>query len=101
MSFSVSSSMCSFPLSQLLSRSGDSTTAPMQKSAEEDFLEIAKKSPLERMRDKIMEDMKVSDESLAHMSAEQRTAVEDEIKRRIMESLQESTEAGQVVDKEA
>jgi len=97
MSFSISANMRSFPLASQLG-----STSPFKlKSAEEEFLEIAKKSPLERMRDKIMEDMKVDQDSIAKMSPEQQQAVEDEIKRRVMEALQASTDSGQVVDKKA
>ncbi len=99
MSLSISASMRSFPLSnQLSTKSGE----PVQpKTAEEEFLEIARKSPLERLRDKILEDMKTSEEALAQMAPEERQAVEDEIKRRMMEALQGSSEAGAVVDKTA
>jgi TPP-dependent pyruvate/acetoin dehydrogenase alpha subunit len=97
MSLSISTTMRSFPLSTQLG--GTSQLKP--KSAEEEFLEIAKKSPLERLRDKILEDMKTSEADLAQMEPEARTTVEDEIKRRMLEALQGSTEAGAVLDKTA
>lgn len=97
MSLSISATMRSFSLASQVS--GMSQLKP--KSAEEEFLEIAKKSPLERLRDKILEDMKTSEADLAQMEPEARTAVEDEIKRRMLEALQGSTEAGQMVDKSA
>lgn len=100
MSLSVTSSMRSFRLSELLSTKGG-TPAPIQPSAEDQFLEIAKKSPLERLRDKILEDMKTSEEAIAQMEPEARTAMEDEIKRRMLEALQGSGESGAVVDKTA
>ena len=96
MSLSVSASMRSFPLSNLLGPDATSKLAP--RTAEEEFLEIAQKSPLERLRDKILEDMKMSEGDLAQMDPEARTAVEDEIKRRMMEALQASTDQGKVVD---
>jgi TPP-dependent pyruvate/acetoin dehydrogenase alpha subunit len=99
MSLSVSASMRSFPLSNLLSAKSGEPVQP--KTAEEEFLEIARKSPLERLRDKILADMKTSEEALAQMGPEARTAVEDEIKRRMMEALQASKETGAVVDKSA
>lgn len=99
MSLSVQSSMRSFPLSDLLSAKGGSPLLP--KTAEEDFLEIARKSPLERLRDKILEDMKMSEGDIAKMDPEARAAVEDEIKRRMMEALEASTDTGKVVDKTA
>ncbi|KQX35557.1 hypothetical protein ASD04_12230 [Devosia sp. Root436] len=100
MSFSVSANMRSFPLSN--QRLGTSDSSPLQpKSPEEEFLELAKKSPLERLRDKILEDMKTSEADLAQMEPEARQVVEDEIKRRMMEALQAGNEAGKVVDKTA
>ena len=99
MSLSVQSSMRSFPLSDLLSAKGSSPL--LTKTAEEEFLEVAKKSPLERLRDKILEDMKMSEGDLAQMDPEARAAVEDEIKRRMMQALQASTDTGAVVDKTA
>ena len=99
MSFSVTSSMRSFALGDLLSAKGGSQFQP--KGAEEEFLEIAKKSPLERLRDKILEDMKTSEGDLAQMQHEERQAVEDEIKRRMLEALQGSADTGAVVDKTA
>ena len=97
MSISISASMRSFPLPSQLG--GPSPSQP--KTAEQEFLEIARKSPLERLRDKILEDMKLSESDLAQMEPDARTAVEDEVKRRMMEALQGSNEAGAMVDKTA
>lgn len=96
MSLSISAIMRSPPLTHL-----SSTSALKPGSAEEEFLEIAKKSPLERLRDKVLEDMKVSESDLARMEPEARSAIEDEIKRRMLEALQGTSEAGAVVDKTA
>jgi hypothetical protein len=93
--------MRSFPLSNLLSAKGGDNSPVQPKTAEDEFLEIARKSPLERLRDKILEDMKMSQEDVAKMTPEDRQVVEDEIKRRMMEALQGSSEAGAVVDKTA
>ena len=101
MSFSVSSNMRSFPLSNLLGAKGGDNAQVQPTTAEEEFLEIARKSPLERLRDKILEDMKKSQEDVARMTPEDRQVVEDEIKRRMMEALQASTETGAVIDKTA
>ena len=98
MSFSISANMRSFPLTSQQSGS----PSPLQpRSAEDEFLEIARKSPLERLRDRILADMKTTEEALAQMDPEGRQAVEDEIKRRMQEALQASTETGAVVDKTA
>ena len=99
MSLSVSASMRSFPLSNLLGPDATSKLTP--RTAEEEFLEIAQKSPLERLRDKILEDMKMSEADVAGMTPDDRQVVEDELKRRMMEALQASTETGAVVDKTA
>lgn len=104
MSFSISESLRSFPrpLSGQLKAEPEHFKAPLEATGiEQQFLEIARKSPLERMRDKIMEDMKLSDDSLAQMDTETRTAVEDEVKRRMMETLGASTDTGQLIDKSA
>lgn len=98
MSLSVSASMRSYPLPARLG----SGSGPLQaRTLEEEFLEIARKSPAERLRDRILEDIKTSEADLAAMSAEERQVVEDEIRRRMMEALQASTETGRVVDKTA
>jgi TPP-dependent pyruvate/acetoin dehydrogenase alpha subunit len=99
MSLSVTASMRSFPLGETLSSRGSGQLQP--RTAEAEFLEIAKKSPLERLRDKILEDMKTSEGDLAQMQPEERQAVEDEIKRRMLEALQGSADTGAVVDKTA
>jgi TPP-dependent pyruvate/acetoin dehydrogenase alpha subunit len=99
MSPSVSANMRSFPLSNL--RGADATSKLGPKSAEEEFFVVARKSPLERLRDKILEDMKTSEEAIAQMEPEARTAMEDEIKRRMLEALQGLSEAGAMVDKTA
>lgn len=100
MALSIVSSMRSFPLSKLLSQKGG-TPGPLQNTAEAEFLEIAKKSPLERLRDKIIADMRTSEGDLAQMEPEARQAVEDEIKRRMLEALQGSADTGAAVDKTA
>ena len=70
-------------------------------TAEQEFLEISQKSPIERLRDKSLDDMKTSEEALAQMEPEERQAVEDEIKRRMQEALQASTGTGVAIDKTA
>ena len=86
------------PISIYDLKQGSVAKAP---SVEEQFLEIAKKSPLERLRDKILEDMKIDEAALASMEPEARQVVEDEITRRMKEALEKATEAGQVIDKTA
>lgn len=70
--------------------------------AEQSFLDISQKSPLERLRDKILEDMKTSDEQIAQMEPEEREAIEEEIARRMKEALTgEAGRPGMQVDKSA
>ena len=70
-------------------------------SAEAEFLEIARKSPLERLRDNILEDMKMSEADIAKMTPQDRQVAEDEIRKRMLEALQGGSEAGAMVDKTA
>lgn len=60
-------------------------------SAEEKFLEEARKSPIERMREHAMRELGVSEEDLANMSPEERRATEDKIRQLIEEKLREAT----------
>lgn len=101
MSFSVTASMRSFPLLSPLAPAGSEKAEELspRQSIEEEFLEIARKSPAERLRDKILEELETSEEALAQMDAEARTAMEVEIKRQMMEQLQVAPEPGQLVDK--
>lgn len=103
MSLSIAARLGSLPqLSRFVPANSDKTVEDSgQNSVEAEFLEIARKSPAERMRDRIMEQMGVDPEQLAQMEPEARQSVEDEIKRRMMEALQASPESGQVIDKSA
>lgn len=71
--------------------------------AEREFLEVSQKSPMERLREKILADMKTSEEQIAQMDPEERQAVEDEIQRRMKEALNgnSTTQLGAQVDKSA
>jgi alkylhydroperoxidase/carboxymuconolactone decarboxylase family protein YurZ len=102
MSITISSSLRSSPLpGQVRAQDSEKVAETPIPDIDQEFLEIARKSPAERLRDKIMEDLKVTDQSLAAMDAEVRQGVEDEIKRRMMEALEASTDTGQLVDKSA
>ena len=98
MSLSISATMRSFPLASPL---GGGTRPAQPDSAEAEFLEIARKSPLERLRDKILEDMKMSEADIAKMTPQDRQVAEDEIRKRMLEALQGGSEAGAMVDKTA
>lgn len=70
--------------------------------AEREFLEISQKTPMERLREKILQDMKTSEEQIAQMEPEERQAVEDEIQRRLKEALGgDAMPLGAQVDKSA
>jgi TPP-dependent pyruvate/acetoin dehydrogenase alpha subunit len=97
----TSATVHSLPRPKLAEHSFQKPLLNSPSTAEQEFLEISQKSPIERLRDKILEDMKTSEEAIAQMEPEERQAVEDEIKRRMMEALQGSSEAGAVVDKTA
>ena len=91
----------SLPRPKLAEHSFQKTLLNSPSSIEQEFLEIAQKSPIERLRDKILDDLKTSEEALAQMEPEERQAVEDEIKRRMQEALQASTGTGVAIDKTA
>lgn len=59
-------------------------------SATDLFLEEIRKDPIERMREQIMEELGVTEESLAQMSPDERRAVEDRISAMIEEKLRQS-----------
>ncbi len=69
------------------------TTAKLEKSGLEggdlfsEFMDLAKMTPLERLRKELLEKMGLSEESLAQMPVEERAAIEEEIRRAIKERL--------------
>ncbi|MCR6636059.1 hypothetical protein [Devosia sp.] len=83
-----------------LSMSSGKVTNPIKPSAEEEFLEIARMSPAERLRMQILESMGMSEDSVASMDPEARDAIEDEISRRMMQALtgKDDAEPGSLVD---
>lgn len=54
------------------------------------FLEEAQKSPMERMREQILEQLGITEEDLAQMSPEERRATEDQIRRLIEEKFRQA-----------
>lgn len=83
-----------------LTMSSGKVTNQIKPSAEEEFLEIARMSPAERLRMQILESMGMSEDSVASMDPEARDAIEDEISRRMMEALtgKDDAEPGSLVD---
>lgn len=64
-------------------------TEPKAPTAEELFLQEARKSPMERMREQVMKELGVSEDALAAMPAEERRAAEDKIREMIGQKLKE------------
>ncbi len=63
-------------------------------SATEKFLQEAQKTPMERMREQILQQLGVTEESLAQMSPEDRRVVEDKIRQMIEEKIRQAMNAG-------
>lgn len=99
MSNSIISSMQSFKLPNRLqssdkAESGLGNTATAAKSPEEKFLDYAKKTPAEKMRDALLSSIGVTEEQLKNMSPEQRREVEQKIADKIKEAVNKKTENG-------
>jgi len=62
-------------------------------SAEELFLEEARKNPIERMREQILEALGLTEESLAELPPEEKRAMEDKISKLIEEKLRQANGA--------
>jgi len=69
------------------------TTAKLEKSGSEsddllsEFMDLAKMTPIERLRKELLDKMGLTEDSLAQMPEEQRAAIEEEIRRAIKERL--------------
>lgn len=66
----------------------------------EEFLQYARMSPAERMRDAILKELGLSEEEVGNMDAEARAKVEEAIRQKVREKVSQSTEAqtGVLVD---
>lgn len=62
-------------------------------SATEKFLIEAQKTPMERMREQILKDLGLTEESLAQMSPEDRRIAEDKIREMIEEKIRQAMNA--------
>lgn len=60
-------------------------------SAEELFLEEARKSPIERMREQILEALGLTEETLAALPPDEKRAMEDKIAKMMEEKLRQSS----------
>ena len=63
-------------------------------SAVSDFLDYAKETPAQRMRDAILKSMGLSEEDLKSMTPEKRKAVEETIRQRIKEAAEDAAKKG-------
>jgi hypothetical protein len=63
-------------------------------SPTEIFLEEARKSPIERMREQILEEFGLTEDLLAQLPPEERRAIEDQIREKIEEKFRQANNAG-------
>jgi hypothetical protein len=63
-------------------------------SATQKFMAEAQKTPMERMREQILEQLGLSEEALAQMSPEDRRVAEDRIRQLIEEKIKQAMNAG-------
>lgn len=82
---------------------GGAGMTKLDKTPAEEFLEEARKSPAERIRAAVLEEMGVTEEELEAMSAEQREAFEKQIADRIKDKVEQASEkkTGMIVDVQA
>ena len=64
-------------------------------TAVQDFLDYAKKTPAERMRDAILKSMGLTEEDVKSMSPEKRKAVEETIRQKIKQAAEDAAKKGQ------
>jgi hypothetical protein len=73
-------------------------TQLVEQSATQKFLEEARKSPIERMREQIMEELGLTEDSLAQLPPDEKRAMEDKIAKMIEEKLRQGMGAEQGAD---
>lgn len=71
--------------------SSDTSTKPLEKSAEEKFLDYSKLSDADKIRMKELKEKDLSDEKLNEMAAEQREALEEGIREKIEQTVRMQT----------
>lgn len=76
-------------------------TPLVEQSATQKFLEEARKSPIERMREQIMEELGLTEDSLAQLPPDEKRAMEDKIAKMIEEKLRQGMGAEQGADTDA
>ncbi|GAM98389.1 hypothetical protein U91I_02022 [alpha proteobacterium U9-1i] len=80
----------SFETVLALQRLDEPPTTISAPSATDIFLEEARKTPMERMREQILEQLGLSEADLAQMSPEERRATEDTIRQLIQEKFRQA-----------
>lgn len=63
--------------------------APIERTTEAKFLEEARKSPIERMREQILKELGMTEEDLAALPPDEKRAVEEKIRAMIEEKLRQ------------
>lgn len=71
-------------------QSADEPEAPPPRTVEDTFLEEARKTPMERLREQILEALGYTEDSLAQLPPDERAAVEDKIRKLIQEKFREA-----------
>lgn len=100
MSNSLISSLQSFTSPGQVKKTSQSTTSLVKddtatQSAEQKFLDYAKKSPAEKMRAALLASAGVTEEQLQSMSPDQRKAIEQKIADQVKQAAQKQAEKGQ------
>ncbi|UPT63963.1 MAG: hypothetical protein M0D54_05310 [Hyphomonadaceae bacterium JAD_PAG50586_4] len=76
-------------------------TQLVAQSATQKFLEEARKSPIERMREQIMEELGLTEDSLSQLAPDEKRAMEDKIAQMIEEKLRQGMGGEQGADTDA
>ena len=92
---SSSAAPLSFETVMSLQRLDEPAPAPEAPTATEIFLEEARKDPMERMREQILAELGMTEESLAQLPPDEKRMMEDKIRRLIEEKLREAMNAGE------
>lgn len=67
---------------------------PTEMSATEKFLAESQKSPMERMREQVLDALGLTEEALAQMSPDDRRVAEDKIRQMIEDKIKQAMNAG-------
>lgn len=98
---SISPNLFAAATSMTSGRLDAATQAKVQaKTPEAEFLEFAQKTPAERIRDAILDELGLTEESLDAMGPEARAAAEKQIAEKLKEKIERASEQrpGMIVD---